>query len=469
VSRWWENAPNATLTLVSAKKRNSGKSGLSGNPQRRAEQLQERASREREHEHRHAPDFQAPSSRYRYSPPDWWQESHEAILARVRGTEWPSGLLDMETLAGEIAGDELHGRMCVPGGKGQYPSKWLDALTGTAVDALTMDIATDGGDWPRLWAFLCGLHEEETMLEFAATQLAKRGLTPDIPPDYQPTGEFLLARDAYGTRFLLVASFIPNGPSPSVQPSHWYAWDLDWCAMANVMAAGPSSSPAEALAEWRTAVGPAATASDLSTCPPDLAMRLMQPALALGTIWEMVAGGEPRQLMREYFRLSHRAYLLAEYLADTFPQATVDEPPGDEDADEDEEEPATDERVQSFLNWHSERNDASDTARNLTALALESLIEAWAPFMSADKAMFCACSPHRIEVTGIELRDDYEPDDANAALQLLPDWVQWCAERTGLDAESAARSLEAARAQAAIVVDENHAPDPDRDPFARQE
>jgi hypothetical protein len=81
--------------------------------------------------------------------------------------------------------------------------------------------------------------------------------------------------------------------------------------------------------------------------------------------------------------------------------------------------------------------------------------------------MFYACSPHRIEVTGILLRDDYDPDEANAALRLLPDWVQWCAEHTGLDAGPAARSLEAARAQAAIVADENHDPDPDRDPFDR--
>jgi hypothetical protein len=103
------------------------------------------------------------------------------------------------------------------------------------------------------------------------------------------------------------------------------------------------------------------------------------------------------------------------------------------------------------------------------APALETLIDAWTPFMSPDKAMFYACSPHRIEETGGLLRDDYEPDYANAALRLLPEWVQWCAERSGLDSESTARSLEAASAQAAIVVDENYAPGPDRNPFARQE
>jgi hypothetical protein len=237
--------------------------------------------------------------------------------------------------------------------------------------------------------------------------------------------------------------------------------------MSAVMAAGPCPSPAEALAEWRTAVGPAATASDLSPCPPRLAMRLLHPALALGSVWETVLGSEPRDLMREYFRLSHRAYLLAEYLEDNFPETMEDEPPGDEE--EDAEVPATQDTMQSFLDWHTERNNASVESRNRTAQALEVLIDVWTSFMSPDKAMFYACSPHRIEVTGILIRGDYEPDYANAALGLLPEWVQWCAERSGLDAKFTARSLEAARAQAAIVIDEDHAPGPDRDPFARQE
>ena len=74
-----------------------GRAGLSGNPQRRAVQLHER-------EHRHVPSFQAPSTPYSYRPPDWWQESHESVLARVRGAEWPSDRFGAETLAGEIVG-----------------------------------------------------------------------------------------------------------------------------------------------------------------------------------------------------------------------------------------------------------------------------------------------------------------------------------------------------------------------------
>src|SRR5260221_7620695 len=199
-------------------------------------------------------------------------------------------------------------------------------------------------------------------------------------------------------------------------------------------------------------------------------MRLLHPALAIGTTWDMVQGGEPRELMGEYYRLSPRAYLLAEYLADNFPETIEDEHPGEEEEDAEEQE--TDDTMQSFLNWHAERTpNASVKSRNLTALALalDTLIDEWTPFMSPDKAMFYACSPHRIEDTGILLRDDCDPDDANSALELLPEWVQWCAERSGLDSESTARSLEAARAQAAIVVDDSYVPGPDRDPFARRE
>ena len=68
--------------------------------------MHERATQNRAlgHEHRHVPSFQDPSTPYSYRPPDWWQESHESVLARVRGAEWPSDRLDIETLAGEIIG-----------------------------------------------------------------------------------------------------------------------------------------------------------------------------------------------------------------------------------------------------------------------------------------------------------------------------------------------------------------------------
>jgi hypothetical protein len=42
------------------------------------------------------------------------------------------------------------------------------------------DFAADGKEWPKLWAFCCGLAGEESLeeLEAAADGIAERGLTP---------------------------------------------------------------------------------------------------------------------------------------------------------------------------------------------------------------------------------------------------------------------------------------------------
>ena len=83
-----------------------------------------------------------------------------------------------------------------------------------------------------------------------------------------------------------------------------------------------------------------------------------------------------------------------------------------------------------------------------------------------------SCSPHRVEMLGRLVRDDYLPKEGNAVLALLPDWVQWCADRTGLPAALAAPALEAARSEAANPVTDYHGPgneDGDGTPFRRKE
>jgi hypothetical protein len=378
----------------------------------------------------------------------------------------------VETLAGEIVGDEFQARVNTPDITGLYPARWLEALADEAEDALRTDIATDGGDWPQLWTFLCGLHEATIplKLEFTASLLADRSLTPSIGypiVEWQPTGDALVARDAYGSRLLVVAPFgeaktdVQNGPADSPALDHWYAWDLDWCSMGMVVAADPHGSAAEALAGWRDAVGSVAASAELSPCPPDMVVRLLHPALALGTIWEVPLGGEPVELMHEYFRLHHRARVLADYLVDRLPEQTEDEV----------EEPEVEDLAESFVDWYSERDGASSHSRDQTAEAVECILAEWGPFSSPDKAMLHACSPHRIEVTGALLRDGYEPDQANAALQLLPDWTRWCLSRRPITPEAATRSLEAASAQAALLIDEDyvHDIDEERDPFTHQE
>ena len=70
-------------------------------------------------------------------------------------------------------------------------------------------------------------------------------------------GEPLVARDAYGSRFLVTVPFgygQAQGGSRE-QPDHWYAWDIDWCWTDMVVGAGVTGSAAEALREWQDAVG----------------------------------------------------------------------------------------------------------------------------------------------------------------------------------------------------------------------
>ncbi|HMD93057.1 MAG TPA: hypothetical protein VKG80_10455, partial [Trebonia sp.] len=96
----------------------------------------------------------------------------------------------------------------------------------------------------------------------------------------------------------------------------------------------------------------------------------------------------------------------------------------------------------------------------------------WGPRKLPDQSWFYACSPHRIEMTAILIRDGYLAGYANAALRLLPEWTQWCIERSGLTGDFAARSRDAALTEAAALVDEEAdegAGERDHEPFRRRE
>jgi hypothetical protein len=238
----------------SPRSRKVRRQGLSGNPQRRAEQLrQERRAFLGE------PRFGLPGEPqpdraalrelvYRLaggaSPEPWWRGSHDRILTQARALAWPSRLVDLETQACKIVGDEFYDRLESPG-TGLHPAQWLCALTERAGAALRTALS-QGADWRGPWALLCGLAltaprtPEDAVSETvqrvreefpdikdpiqtalaevnkAATLLADRGLEPSACPadGSRPAGEPLVARDAYGSRFLLTAPFSYDGGAP---------------------------------------------------------------------------------------------------------------------------------------------------------------------------------------------------------------------------------------------------------------
>ena len=92
---------------------------------------------------------------------------------------------------------------------------------------------------------------------------------------------------------------------------HWYAWDIDSCWLLTVAGAGVFESAQDALAEWQHAVGPAAAGTELSPGTPETAARLLAPCLRTGPMSDILEGSEPRELIREYYRLRRRARVLA--------------------------------------------------------------------------------------------------------------------------------------------------------------
>jgi hypothetical protein len=173
---------------------------------------------------------------------------------------------------------------------------------------------------------------------------------------------------------------------------------------------------------------------------------------------DMLQGFEPRELLREYYRLRRRASAL---VGSADAPATVDAAASSGD----DFSPVR----EAFLNWYRARHD---TVPPDAADAVDIILHEWGPSVQPGERSSYASSPHRIEMAAHLIRDAYLTDYANAALRLLPEWTQWCIEQTGLHADLAARSRAAALTEAAVLVDEEEkalTARRDEPPFRRQE
>jgi hypothetical protein len=464
---------------VASKKRSSGKrkaqrKGLSGNPQRRAEQL---AQLETGAGWAHPGPGDIP--RQKIDPAPWWPESHARILAAVRADPWPSQLIDLETRACQLTGDEFYERIRSPG-KGLHLFYWLAELAARTGKELRAAIEDGAPDWDRLWAFLCGLALtaprfspfpetegakiarlttplDDDPFEVAQAEAAKaavvranRGLTDEVVTAANPArlaGDPVFARDAYGSRFLLAAPF---GYGQD-EPDHWYAWDIDMCGFDVVVGAGVFGSAKEALEEWRDAVGTAASGAALAACPEQAIPVLLDSCLDNRPYTDVVDGGESRELVRELYRMRQRARALAWHAGFSAGD------PYDYSPD-----------YHAFQAWYAGRHDAVPEDFGDT---VATIVNDWGPREYPDAESFYACSPHRIKDTAVLLRDQYISEYANAALLVLPEWVEWCMSRVSPDEVFGARSRAAARAVSAALASDDiaRAERDDEEPFRRQE
>jgi hypothetical protein len=243
--------------------------------------------------------------------------------------------------------------------------------------------------------------------------------------DPEVTGEVLWTRDRYGSRFAVVAPIgTPEGPV------RWYLWDIDACAFVPLpVHAGFYASPEEALAAWQVGVGAFAAGGtswhriDDSGLLADLLPKSEEIS---------VLGGESAAQFTEY----HRCRRLAEVILDLPPVVSLSVP-----------ETALDLGPDRFVTWWRKRAEGPEPG-NLEALAGE-MFDSW-PALAP--ALFDTCSPHRVESVSHQIRDEYR-EDADELLALLPAWVAWLSERTGLPPELRERAL--ARIGGATVPDDN--------------
>jgi hypothetical protein len=369
--------------------------GLSGNPQRRAAQLE--------------------------SP----------VLSRACSLAWPSDPGGIEELTCQLLGDSQ------PAG--------LGALIVAAGTAARMTAGTGAGR--ALWALqqglalitpssppVVGLPNAEDPLEMARAEVARTAEMLGVGwlSAARLAGAPLLARDVYGSRFLLTAPFSysasqsadqPFSPAPSEPPDHWYAWDIDVCWLGRTLYAGTFATDEAALKDWRDAVGvPEAV---LVPCPPDLMTGLLRPLLS-----DEYESREPRPILREYYRMRRRARDIA-----TLPDSVEIVDP--------------DEMVSEFSRWYHSLHGAVPPA---VRSAADIIADQWGPVHAVpDERVSRGCSPHRIRQTATLI------GDARGALELLPEWTRWCIDSTGLTGQAAERALETATASAnGVSVDEGH-------------
>jgi hypothetical protein len=191
------------------------------------------------------------------------------------------------------------------------------------------------------------------------------------------------------------------------------------------------------------------TAADarLSPCPGELAAWLLEPSARSGPLGEILTGGEHRELFREYFRSRRRGQLVLSSL------------PGD--GRETALVFAAEIDTAPFVDWYAGQHADAPKSGKFRKQAAETagfLLDAWGPREHPAEETVYSCSPHGVEMLGRLIRDDYLPKEGNDVVALLPDWVQWCADRTGLPAALAAPALEAARAEAAKSSQKPHPP-----------
>ncbi len=333
------------------------------------------------------------------------------------------GPRELEQVTAELLGAELH-RVLNEEREGMWFSWWFEELT----DAATARIREEGRDgaWEPLWRLLHGLTSigSPALQSIAQTAVdrARKGLRGAAAVRQQPdwlrqlgritaTGEVWEMRDAYGTRIALIAGFsYPEGVDRSV-----FLFDIDACGFIEIVYAGVFDDMAQAATAWRALVGDTAG----STRPERVETTERLLCLVhcdLGE--EFLRGTESRTVLDNWFRVRRRIHDLAEALRERGMSLPV--------ARSLYHDLDTDSMAAAFTAWYVQHHGSEPDPEAVGALA-----EEWMEGALPDT--WHAVSPHRVEFQ-LTLINDWIPDRpvTIAAKALLPEWVRWHGEQSGL-------------------------------------
>lgn len=362
--------------------------------------------------------------------PGWFDGSIRTVIDGATALLAATGPRELEQLTTELIGTELyqalHGR-----GEGLRFDWWFTELADATRSQLAAMVGND--EWRPLHWLLHGL--AAIAPGHLAPALPTRGFVKSLRADPAPpawlfeatrvatTGEIWWMRDAYGTRYAVIAGFEYRRDTDR----HVLLLDIDASALIQLSGVDVFDDVEQAATAWRDAVGDSATTTQPHrvTNPDQL-----QCLVHLDPTGEFdVRGDESRQVMDNWFRSDRRIREIHEYLRKAgtpLPHATNLFRDFDVTA-----------MTGPFTEWCAAAGTKKPTDEARDAIA-DQWMEATLP------ETWFSVSPRRVEYQ-LALTGDWIPDEVTTeVIDLLPVWAGWLADRAGLSEHLRARVIAAA-------------------------
>lgn len=355
---------------------------------------------------RTAPMLRSPFADTNMSRPGWFDASIKNLLDGAEATLSAGSTRELEQVVTELVGAELY--EAVSGDGHELRFDWLFHEIVDAAVARRREGSTDSMD--RLLHGLAAIGTP-ALRAYAEQHLPKRTLREW--PRVTATGEVWRMRDAYGTRFGVIAGFTYPGK---------FLFDIDGSGSIDLVGADVFDDVEQAAASWREQVGDSAKGVE----PQPIAAKedlLCLTECATGELGVM--GDESRNVMDNWFRFHRRLGDLVEL--DLLPEPVnlysgIDPDP----------------MVEEFTRWYSTQHGSEPDPEIVEGLAAEwmegSLPETW----------FCV-SPGRIRYIRA-LISDWVDEYIQPTEAMLPHWARWLIQRSDQSNELAEPVLSAVSA-----------------------